>query len=457
MRFKIVLLIAGVLTAPAFLLAQSAFSKLSFEKAIEKAAAENKLLWVQMDSKDCEQCNDVADKALDNLELIGYIQNNFIAIRPKAGKNEWQILVDSFKAPTLGVAFFDAQKSLVYKSNGSTSGFTKYVNDGKVAKVKATMASQRHTEISKLEKDTSLPGRLKKLELEIEIQAEQNMPADILLEQFCDLLPSHLLKVKSTIQTIMKGSPVLGTRPDSIARANKDLFNQAWYEMDLQKRILINQRITNNTIQKAVVSKNESLAFKAANFARGVNDNQEAGQVLYYKTMNSYHLGVKDTLRYLQNLSGLMNNAFLRQNPIAVKLEDSLRRINANFLTPDPNWIGDTVREKSKIIVTTRVTTFRPKAQAIASELNSAAWDVYKMSRDTIMVMTALKWAAHALSFAETPEITDTYARLLYKIGRTNEAVAKEERAIELLKIRNSNTSEYEAVLAKMKKVKPID
>lgn len=417
MIFRIFFLIAGVFTAPVFLWSQSAFSKLSFEKALEKAAAESKPLWVQMDSKDCEPCNDVADSGFANLKLVGYIKNNFIAIRPRAGKADWQMLVDTFKAPKLGTIFFDAHKNIIHRTSGSASHFLKYINEGKLAKAKATTQNFRRTEIKKLWADTSLGGKIKKLNLEIEETVAQNLAADSLLEHICSLLPTDSINTKRGVQIIMRGAPVLGTRPDSLARANRDLFNQSWYGMDLQKRVLINGRIINHTTQKAIAAKNETLALRAALFNRNVQDNPETSPKGYYKTLNVYYRGVKDTLKLLRNLSALMNSSYMNQLPEKVKSQDSLKRANPKGFVSYSNIPADTIWDNGKIFMVKAMRTLTAQTKAIAAEMNSAAWDVYKMSDDFYQLREAERLAAHALKFADKADINVTYAGLLYKNG----------------------------------------
>ena len=64
---------------------------------------------------------------------------------------------------------------------------------------------------------------------------------------------------------------------------------------------------------------------------------------------------------------------------------------------------------------------------------------------------TALTWAKRALEFYESPEIMDTYARLLYKTGNNQAAIEWETKAANLMKQRGMSAVNYEKVLAKMK------
>ncbi len=65
--------------------------------------------------------------------------------------------------------------------------------------------------------------------------------------------------------------------------------------------------------------------------------------------------------------------------------------------------------------------------------LNNDAWDIFVHSTDSSQLLKALSWSKLALS--KDPYWTlalDTYANLLYKLGKTKEAVSWEEKAVKL-------------------------
>jgi hypothetical protein len=86
-----------------------------------------------------------------------------------------------------------------------------------------------------------------------------------------------------------------------------------------------------------------------------------------------------------------------------------------------------------------------------ASALNDGAWTTYTFTKEKNYLSNALRWAKRANEFFETPEIMDTYARILYKTNNKSLAIEWENRAIDLMKRRNFSAPEYEKVLEAMK------
>ena len=56
-----------------------------------------------------------------------------------------------------------------------------------------------------------------------------------------------------------------------------------------------------------------------------------------------------------------------------------------------------------------------------------------------------------SLEFFESPDVLDTYTRLLYITASKQEAMDSETKAIDMQKKRGFNSSEYERVLKRMK------
>lgn len=75
---------------------------------------------------------------------------------------------------------------------------------------------------------------------------------------------------------------------------------------------------------------------------------------------------------------------------------------------------------------------------------NNMAWDIFEHSEDREIILQAVEWMGKILeqgniSEGEQANMMDTYANLLYKAGRTNEAQEWETKAIEMAKQNNWN------------------
>ncbi len=92
-----------------------------------------------------------------------------------------------------------------------------------------------------------------------------------------------------------------------------------------------------------------------------------------------------------------------------------------------------------------------PKGKYYASEFNDGALSVYLFSKDPVQLAKALSWAKRANELTESPEVMDTYGRLLYKTGNKEEAINWETKADALARTKYAIPSQYEKVVEKMK------
>lgn len=83
-------------------------------------------------------------------------------------------------------------------------------------------------------------------------------------------------------------------------------------------------------------------------------------------------------------------------------------------------------------------------------DLNNDAWWVFTHSEDKKDLQHALQWSKKAITKApQSGNWLDTYANLLYKLGRNKEAIATQEKALSL----EPENEEIKTNLAKMKRL----
>lgn len=83
-------------------------------------------------------------------------------------------------------------------------------------------------------------------------------------------------------------------------------------------------------------------------------------------------------------------------------------------------------------------------------EMNNIAWEIFQNVNDTAILNAALAWSKKTLEEKESITYIDTYANLLYKLGRKEEAIEMEEKALSLAE--KNDKPEFQANLEKMKK-----
>jgi len=89
-------------------------------------------------------------------------------------------------------------------------------------------------------------------------------------------------------------------------------------------------------------------------------------------------------------------------------------------------------------------------SSSLANQMNSACWTIFQNIDDKATLKKAVTWSHKSLVISNNnPSYLDTYANLLYKTGKTKEAIKIQSEAIE--KAGNDKKS-LEDTLEKMKK-----
>ena len=424
--------------------AQLSFESLSFDKALEKASTEGKYLMVVVDSKECDQCNEVADKAFSDKKLSESLSEKYISIRLKPGQDEWTRITQQFDAPNGTVTLFFASNGvLLRRYNGTTSLAKKYADEAQLAIENEIEIINIKSLTSAWEEDKRNISLIQPLLLK---RKQLWLSTDSLLDTYAQLLPVDSLQSLSQLQFIASFSPMLGSKADSILRKDYDLFNQAWYRLDLPSRIRINNTIIFKTRNKAISKRDENLAMRVANFASSTNTNPTARQRSYALNLMEYYLGIADTVRYIQFAKNYYDRFLMTIQVDSILKKDSVerQRLLATAKT-------DTIRTTADKYQVRKTISFRPIAQFYMQELNDAAWHFYTMTNDPTLLNTALGWSERANMFYKSSRSLDTYARLLYKTGNKDHAINAENEAVELQSKSGYPTKQFDEILVNMK------
>lgn len=97
-------------------------------------------------------------------------------------------------------------------------------------------------------------------------------------------------------------------------------------------------------------------------------------------------------------------------------------------------------------ITSTRIKKYR--SQITNTALNDYAWIMFENVNDTNLLNAALSWSKSSMEGKIIPDMYDTYANILYKLGKRQEAIEWEKKAILLF----PGPSVFSETLEKMKK-----
>lgn len=435
-------------------IAVSAFSQvnyqsLSFSDALKKARDEGKLIFVQFESKDCNQCNEVADKGLSDKDLAEKVQETFIPLKISVDHPDRKEISSKYNMLGFGTLFIDANGTLIHSFLRTSTRATEYQDQISIAMEKAGESMK----IGQLEQEYKNGNRgFGVLELLLEKRKLLNLPLDSLLDEYVTVLPKDSLTAAHTIQFISRMAPLVGSIAEKSERTDLDAFNTAWYQMPLQERVTINNMIMYKSMKKAVAEKNVAYAYKIAGFAYAVNSpNTVAGARAAAYQMLNFYKGIDDTLKYLMAATRFYDDYLMTVKVDSIKGIDSaeVKRLFVN--APAIDTVKDGKRVMRKMV------SYVPRSQYYASQLNDAAYTFYTKTSNPEFLFTATRWAKRALEFFQTPQALDTYSRLLYKTQHTQEAIEFQEKSIALRKKQGFPTTEYDAILEKMKSGASID
>ncbi len=83
------------------------------------------------------------------------------------------------------------------------------------------------------------------------------------------------------------------------------------------------------------------------------------------------------------------------------------------------------------------------------AQLNQFAWTVFQNCADGTCLQNALDWSKRSFEKEQNPEFMDTYANLLYRLGKTDDALAWEQKALGL--VSDAEKQGYQQTMEKMK------
>ena len=83
------------------------------------------------------------------------------------------------------------------------------------------------------------------------------------------------------------------------------------------------------------------------------------------------------------------------------------------------------------------------------NQLNEYAWSVFQNCNDETCLQNALNWSKRSFEKEQNPAFMDTYANILYRLGKKDEALAWEQKAADL--VSEGEKTGYQQTMEKMK------
>jgi len=450
MKFIVILLLL-LCSAPVF--SQIVFQKdLTWEQLSKKAKAEKKLVFLHLEDDQCQQCNDVASQGFGASILKEKYENNFVSQRSNVKTENGKKLAEKFGITGALVSLYiDADGNILNRFNGSTSAAFVYAEQADIA-----VGRKGGKKLADYEKEYKAGERSSRFLKEyIFKRKELSLPIDALLEEFVGQLPIDSLKNYEVVRFILGQGPSINSREYNIVQsgAPRSLIDSVYKTIPRAEAVAMNNAIINNTFRLAVEKRDQQLAYQLSGFIQNTYKiDYQNGQLASRRNLIRYWYAVKDTVQYESQVRGLLDYTHMIITVDSLKKLDDAALKRQHPLPPVP------FRKEPMAPV-----NFAPPSQFYHMELNEHAWHFLELSSKPRDLETALKWSYQSMELFNglnqgrqhpmrlgNPAYLDTYAQILYKLGRKQEAIEWQTKAVEAQKLVGDPAS-LERTLVKMK------
>jgi len=415
------------------------FSVLGFSQGIEfehgtwkevlaKAQKLNKPIFLDVYTTWCGPCK-MMNTEIFPLKEVGKVYNaNFICYKVNAEEGSGIQIAKKFKVsayPTY--LYLKPEGTLLFRAIGSMNA-KMFIVQSETALAEITdnksIDSWNKEYINKKKDPTFLLAYINKL-------SKQDMPIDTVFDKYLQLLSEKERCTPAVAKMyedwfIKKRRSTLVTSIGYInIKEHTDEFEKLFENKDYANTFLING-IT-KSLAEAGRTKNEQLF-------------QEV--IFNYDSLPKKITGLFKDQLYMTyfRLTGEMGKympyaiRYANEHLMSITKEEIVQMNNANLQTYEDQIKSgdiDTTKNDAAKMASIRTVFKNLEQDRISFSLNQIAWNVFLGVSDTTSLKIALQWSGRALEYS--PEIStyhDTYANLLYKLGKKEQAITKEKEAL---------------------------
>ncbi|MCB0516910.1 MAG: thioredoxin family protein [Chitinophagales bacterium] len=371
--------------------AQMNFFEGTWAEALALAKKENKFIVLDAHTSWCGPCKKMKKEIFPQTEVGDFYNKNFINVAIDMEKGEGPELDKQYNVqfyPTF--LYFNPQGELVHK----TLGFKKadeFIEDGK----NALDENRQYVSLQKKYRSGDRnPEMLYHYALAAEAAASNPYEITQASDAYLSAVPNEELLSDKNIDFILR------TAYDKKSKAfgkMSELSTAIMEKVGKEKFISTVTNVLMNDVSEAVETDNPAQYLWAITYAQA------------------------NFSEYSEQICGSLAMYYYTQ-----------REEWNEYANEAANYIGKFAMEKSNV-------------------LNNAAWTFYEHIDEPAKLEEALAWSKKSLSLENNYYNADTYAALLYKLGRKNEALRAAEEAIILGKNEGMDISETENLLEKIK------
>lgn len=411
----------------------------TWAEVLEKAKQTNKPIFIDVFTTWCGPCKMMSSEVFP-LAAVGSAYNkNFVCYKIDAEKGEGVNIAKEYEVnayPTY--LFIKADKSLIMKGVGRMDA-DKFISLSETVNDELTSSKPISTwdkEYAKKRKDTAF------LFAYIQKRTKLGIKNTELFDEYLTLLPNSKRSSTEVIELYKKESRNL--KVNSVAYKNLQVNAFAILpKLGYLSNSMMASAIY-NSFTEAKSTKNEQLLQQVIEANTNLPASPETKQneelyMEYYKSTNNIDKYVIHATKYCE--TSLMN---ISPDSIA-KLDE----VSAQTFEKSKSLYLSAIKDSAQIAELKEYMAHSNRNK-YGEALNNVAWGFFEKVTDKKALENALAWSKRSLEINTKHYSLDTYANLLYKLGRKEEAIAKETEALENAKSSKAKTKNYEDVLKKI-------
>ncbi|MFP5041241.1 thioredoxin family protein [Parasediminibacterium sp. JCM 36343] len=410
----------------------------TWAEVLAKAKQTEKPIFVDVYTSWCGPCKRMAKDVFPMAEVGKAYNANFICYTVDAEKGEGMKIASQYEVnsyPTY--LFLKADQSLIMKSMGSMASekfiaLTEYVK-AELATTKPLQVWDKEYAQKKIDSTFLLAYIQERSKLGISNAA--------LFDEYLALLPADSRASKAISEIYKKERNNL--KINSLAYENFQTNPLIGYNRLVLGYGIVSAAI-NNSFREAVKTKNEQLLQQVIDENGKLPKTQASKQkeefyMDYYEGTNNMEKYISSATMYCETyLMPISTDSIAKQDKINLQKFEATQK-------PFLAMMKDTA-----LVAELRDYNEHLLRNKNSNALNEAAWGFFEKVTDTKALEDALRWSKRSLDIYLTAQYIDTYANLLYKLGRKQEAITKETEALNFAKSTKGLTKVYEDALKKM-------
>ncbi len=412
----------------------------TWTEVLEKAKISQKPIFIDVFTTWCGPCNMMSNEVFPLAEVGKVYNTNFICYKVDAEKGEGAIIANQYAVnafPTY--LFLKADKSLIMKSVGRMPA-DKFISLSENVKeelgTSKTITVWDKEYVQKKSDSSFLLAYMHK-------RSRLGMKNAALFDEYLTLLPNEKRATKDVIELYKQEGENL--KITSVAYKNLQTNAFVLYPQLGGYSNSILSFAVENSFKEAIKTKNELLLQQVIDANENIPKIQQPKQKEEFYI--GYYKGTKEIDKYVSHATTYSETTLMTVSLDTIEKQD---KANYQIFEQSKGLYLSMMKDSARVkeLGDYMAHTIHSK---YSEALNDIAWGFFENVSDTKALENALRWSKRSLEIYPSEESADTYANLLYKLGRKEEAIIKEKEALEIAKTKKSETKSYEDVIKKMK------